>query len=122
MNRRDSLKLMVVGTTVAAWPALALERRAAPVLIYDGRFAPARAFAAGAARAFDCQFDAALLWYHSFAGEISGFTAIHGLTTQADAMVLADCARRSGLHFAQGQGHDPSSHLISWWISSESIA
>ena len=90
MQRRSLLKLIGAGALAAGAP---LSAQPAPVLIYDRRFAQARAFAAGAAQAYDCSDDAARLWYAGLAGRP---LPLIGLTTWADAMILSDLARRDG--------------------------
>lgn len=121
MNRRDAMKLMAIGASAASWPVLALDRTSAFAVIYDGRFAQGRAFALGSSRTFDCQFDAALLWHHHFAAINIPMPVIDGLTTPADALVLADCARRSGWHLSQSTSPASGSQLIAWRISSTKL-
>lgn len=117
MNRRDGLKLMALFAATGALPALVTIRGANPIAIYDGRFAEARAFARKAQRAYDCRQDAAGLWFSRFAGRGGHDGQIIGLTSAADAMVLADCARREGLRFATLRLPRPGETLIAWTIA-----
>jgi hypothetical protein len=118
MNRRENLGLML--TTVAATllpsPGRAAERA---VVIYDGRFSEAREFAAGATQALDCSHDAAILWYASHLATARGPQIALGITTAADALVIADCARRAGLQFkpTMQSAVTPTSTLVGWAIS-----
>lgn len=95
MNRRDSLKLLGIGLAVMPLPAFAVGEPGAAV--FDSRFANSRLFARGAGTSFDCCHDAAALWFGSLAPHIRGLLPIAGLTTAADAHILADCARDHGL-------------------------
>jgi hypothetical protein len=118
MNRRENLGLML--TTVAA-NLLPSAGRAAEcaVVIYDGRFPEARTFVAGATKALDCSHDAAILWYASHLATARGPQIALGITTAADALVIADCARRAGLQ-CKPMVHGvaaPTSTLVRWAIS-----
>lgn len=92
IQRRSLLKLIGAGALAAGAP---LAAHPAPILIYDGRFARARALAADASHAHDCSRDAAQLWYATFAGRTLPLPLL-GVTTRADALILADLARREG--------------------------
>jgi hypothetical protein len=98
-------------------PSLAALGRASATLVYDGRFRASRDFAKQAAEAFDCGPDAARLWFARLAREPSGSNAIFGLTTPADAMVLADCARRDGRRFTTVAAPAHNDQLVEWTIS-----
>jgi hypothetical protein len=115
VNRRDGLKLLIAapvgGSLLSANGADAI-----PEAIYDGRFAEARALARRSLVSHDCQRDAAGLWYARFAARTDRSRPLRGLTTQADAMVLADCARREGLLFAQLEPAR-SDGLVAWVIA-----
>ena len=96
MNRRESLALLVVAAAGQSLPALALARASdQSVAIYDGRYSEACEFAADAAMALDCRVDAALLWYASGLAAARHVHMVSGMTTAADALVIADCASRS---------------------------
>ena len=117
MIRRESLKLLSVGTGAAMWPFAALASGGDLRAVFDARFSMARAFAAGYANAYDCQHDAATLWFaHLWPQHRPGMT-VHGLTTAADAMILADCARRERLAFRICDTAHLPDGLIAWDIS-----
>lgn len=119
MIRRDSLKLLSLGIGASGatlWPMSALAGVGDVRAVFDGRFAMARAFASGYFNAYDCQLDAAALWFGSLLPQHRAGMAIVGLTSPADAMILADCARREGLTFTS---HTPATEprdLIAWDI------
>lgn len=117
MNRRESLKFLALATSAAAWPTLAIARDRNRIAIYDGRFPEGRAFGRGAARAYDCQVDAARLWFDRFAGRSGCNNTVVGLTGAADAMVLADCARREGLAFTRIEPAGKVGRLVAWTIA-----
>jgi hypothetical protein len=77
-------------------------------------------FARDAHVAFDCQADAAALWFAHFAGRAERAAGLAGLTSGADVLVLADCARREGLGFTQLGRPTPRSGLVAWQISGTS--
>lgn len=116
MNRRDSLKFLTAAGMISASAPLAGAIGAPSMVIYDGRFAAARSFAHQATHAYDCRIDAASLWYREFAGRADRH-AIHGLTSAADALVLADCARREGLQFREAPSPGPNGMLVAWTIT-----
>lgn len=120
MIRRDILRLGALAAGLLAWPVLAQGSPHARALIYDGRFAEARAFARGAAQAHDCQCDAAALWFRAFAGNAAGFAGIDGLTSAADALILSDCARRDGLRL--DRLGTTGAQLVAWRIEKPSFA
>lgn len=120
MIRRDSLKLLaagVVGTGMAlrAGPVLAAGSKTRAV--FDGRFAAARAFAQSYAGALDCQRDAATLWFDVLWPHYRPNMTIAGVTTAADAMILADCARREGLVFKVSVSAGLADGLTRWSIA-----
>lgn len=112
IRRRSLLKLMGAGMVVAGTP---LTAQPVSILIYDGRFARARAFAADATHAHDCSQDAAQLWYAAFAGRTLPLP-LHGLTTRADALILADLARREGHALSGIRPAAGASQLCLWNI------
>ena len=116
MNRRDSIKLAALGAGVLAVPGAAFAAQPAPPLIYDSRFAAARAFAHGAL-AHDCADDAAILWFARFSGRQLPSGGLAGFTTMADALVLGDCARREGLRWALADSAADPSGLVHWRIT-----
>jgi hypothetical protein len=113
--RREILKLGGLGAGLLAWPALAQDSSCPRALIYDGRFAEARALVHNTAHAHDCQADAAALWFRAFAGNAVGFARIDGVTSPADALILSDCARREGLRL-EFPG-TTTGQLVVWQIS-----
>jgi len=122
VNRRESLKFAMLAAGLGLVPGFALARGGSTAVIYDGRYREACAFASGGPAAFDCQHDAAGLWYRHFAGRNRTKGNISGLTCAADALVLADCARREGLRFARIElGAGRSSRLIAWEITRKDI-
>lgn len=119
MIRRDGLKLLAasaVGTGVALWSGPVLAARAETRAVFDGRFTFARAFAANHSSALDCQEDAAALWFGVLSPQYRTASTIIGLTTAADAMILADCARREGLVFTTLRSIGQSAGLVAWQI------
>ena len=117
MNRRENLSLMLGSAAASLLPSAGRAAERA-VVIYDARFPEARAFAAGAPRALDCSHDVAILWYSSQLSTARGPQVAQGMTTAADALVIADCARRAGLQFdpmATGAAA-PASPLVRWSI------
>lgn len=116
MTRRDSLKIFGLLSGAAALPGLALLRPSAGILIYDGRFTQGRELAQTASQAFDCQADAASTWFTHVADFAATTGRIEGLTTSADAMIIADCARRDGFAFRQGKP-SPTNGLTAWSLS-----
>jgi len=122
MNRRDSLKLLTLAASAGAFPGIALAHGARPIAIYDGRFAEGRAFARTIFRAHDCRHDAAALWFAHFAGKTRPDMVIVGLTSAADALVLADCARREGLGFRQDRTNRRHGPLVAWTIQAKGTA
>ena len=119
MNRRQSLLAIGAGTSLTLLlivPALAGVREG--VAIYDGRFADARTFASGFATRLDCQVDAAALWHRDIlyalplSGPLSG--PLLGLTTPADALILADCGRRAGMLLERIPANGMPSRLVHW--------
>jgi len=121
MNRSDCLKLLALATSVCAFPAISIARTNRRIAIYDGRFAEARAFARTMGQAHDCRHDAASLWFGQFSGKLDPGAALIGLTSAADAMVLADCARREGLVFAHAHRSGHGGQLIGWTISRRAL-
>lgn len=117
MTRRDSLKILALAAGAGALPGLALLKRPAGVAVYDGRYAEARAFARTAQQAHDCQADPASVWFAHFAAPGLTIAEIAGLTTAADAMILADCARREGYAFEAVQPSPGKSALVAWTIT-----
>jgi len=116
--RRDSLKLLSIGTGGAAlWPVAALAGGGQVHAVFDGRFSAASDFSAGYAIAHDCQHDAATLWFDQLWPQHRPGITIHGLTTAADAMILADCARRERLAFSISENLNLPSGLIAWNIA-----
>jgi hypothetical protein len=116
MNRRESLALLVVAAAAPALPALA--RTPVPtVVIYDGRYREARDFAADADLQLDCKVDAALLWYSSGLTTARHIHVVGGITTATDALVIADCASRSGMRFARVAHAIPESSLVCWTLT-----
>ena len=117
MNRRDSLKFLTVTGVIGMSVPVAGAIGGMSVAVYDGRFAEARAFARAATRAFDCGADAASLWYREFAVRADRRLTIHGLTSAADALILADCARREGLTFRAAHPPASGAMLVAWTIA-----
>jgi hypothetical protein len=116
MNRRESLALLVVAAAGQALPAVA-RASGRSVAIYDGRYSEACEFAADAAVALDCRVDAALLWYSSGLAVAHHVHMVSGMTTAADALVLADCASRSGMRLARIPHATTASPLVCWALT-----
>lgn len=119
MIRRDSIKWLAagaVGTGMALRAGSVLAAATETRVVFDGRFFAARAFAAGHATALDCQADAAALWFEVLWPQYRSTTTIIGITTAADAMILADCARREGLVFTSARSDNRPHGLVSWRI------
>ena len=85
-------------------------------VVFDGRFAAARAFAAGHSAVHDCQADAAATWFEDLWPGYRQGMAIVGVTTAADALILADCARREGLACTVDRTAHRLDGLVSWTI------
>ena len=117
MNRRDSLKFLTMTGVIGMSTPVAGAIGGISVAVYDGRFAEARAFARAATHAFDCRVDAASLWYRAFADRAERRLTIHGLTSAADALVFADCARREGLQIRMAQPSGSGAMLVAWTIA-----
>lgn len=118
MNRRDSLKALGAGAGASLVPLSALAREAPAAMVMDSRYAESRLFAGLAAMAFDCRHDAAGLWYAALAGRMPALLPLEGLTTAADACIMADCARDGGLSFEILSAPRGSSQLVQWRIES----
>ena len=78
--------------------------------------AAARAFAAGHSAVHDCQADAAATWFEDLWPGYRQGMAIVGVTTAADALILADCARREGLACTVDRTAHRLDGLVSWTI------
>ena len=116
MNRRESLSLLLVASAAHALPAFARASNRS-VVIFDGRFREACDFAADAGLALDCRVDAALLWYSSGLAAARHIRVVSGMTTAADALVIADCASRSGLRYAHIPHAPHASALVCWTLT-----
>jgi hypothetical protein len=121
MNRRDNLKLLLAGSVGAALPARAFAGNGERVFVFDGRFAVARGMAGRVPLALDCQHDAAALWFASLKEMGASGPVIDGLTTPADALVLADFASRDGLRFVALPGPLADNRLVEWIITRRPI-
>jgi hypothetical protein len=119
MNRRESLALLVVAAAGQALPVVA-RASGRSVAIYDGRYPEACDFAADAGMALDCRVDAALLWYSSGLANARHIQVVGGMTTAADALVIADCASRSGLRFARALRSKRETSLVCWTLTRSS--
>jgi hypothetical protein len=117
MNRRDNLKLLLAGSMSSAIPAVAVAGVQDRVFVFDGRFAAARSVAGQATLAFDCQHDAAALWFASVKATALSGVVIDGLTTPADALVLGDCASREGLRCVILPTRAGDERLWAWTIA-----
>jgi hypothetical protein len=117
VNRRDTIKLAALGVGLVAMPGFALAAQPTAPLIFDGRFATGIAFAAGNPRTWDCGEDAASLWFAQFAHKPLPSGGIAGFTTMADALVLADCARRQRLRLVLADIPADPSGLVHWHIT-----
>lgn len=115
MNRRDSIKAVALGAGLVARPVVAMAEPAG-ARVFDSRFAASRAFGAVAQPAFDCQSDAAHIWLTSLTEGAFPRGGVEGLTTQADAMILADLARREERRFTLF-GPFGSTGLVHWQIA-----
>ncbi len=124
MNRRECLTALALTASAGAIPLISLACTGGAggetLAVYDGRFAEARAFARPMDHAYDCRHDAAGLWFGQLAHRRHPGVRIIGLTTGADAMVLADCARRAGQAFRSGAASGDG-RLIAWTIAGRCI-
>jgi hypothetical protein len=116
MNRRESLQLLTLAGVCALLSEVTRARSIPRTVIYDGRYPEALALAADAERAFDCRSDAAILWYSHLLSVRATGPMIQGATLPADAMVLADCARREGSHFEYVGAPRGDRPLVEWVI------
>ncbi len=71
--------------------------------------------------ALDCQHDAAALWFASLKEMGASGPVSDGLTTPADALVLADCASRDGLRFVALPSPLAANRLAAWIITRRPI-
>ena len=117
MNRRDNLKLLLAGSFGSVIPTVAFAGVQERVFVFDGRFAAARSMARQATLAFDCQNDAAALWFASVKAAALSGVVVDGLTTPADALVLDDCAHREGLRCVTLPTLAGDERLRSWTIA-----
>lgn len=117
MNRRDAIKMAALGIGLAAWPSLVHAADAGRIVIYDSRFPESTTFAASFASKVDCRNDAAALWFNQLARPRFARGEIAGCTTAADAMILADCARREGRVFSRVGDVAGNRQLTIWRIS-----
>jgi hypothetical protein len=110
MNRRDMLRSASVGFALTMLPgplamALSGDLRRSTTVIYDERYAEARAFAEHIARpgavVLPTRGDATGLWYggsNSSRGQIAG--AVAGMTTYPDLVIARSRGRELGLRLA----------------------
>jgi hypothetical protein len=121
MNRRDFIVSAVAGSTLMELGRRPADADTIPVLtvIYDERFAEARAYAAAirplGAALFATRGDTGALWYGPVGARIRRLGGcVAGMTTYADFVLAKGCGRELGLRPTQAS--PPLTRSVTNWL------